>query len=205
MFNLEHAIAEWRGRMLAGGIKTPVPMEELESHLREEIDRQALTGANGMLAFEIAVQKIGAVQTLKSEFTKSKRTLMKRTIVILAALLGMAIGLGLILPALAKWVRKDVHQLLPLLLGIAMVIVAGGIIISGVRGQRKVRERKLITGFMIAAAIFFSIPLIQSFFERNVGVLDWVVCVCLAGASILFYGICIRLLWRNSRAPMCEA
>ena len=37
MFNLEQAIAEWRQQMLATGIQTPVPLEELEIHLREEI------------------------------------------------------------------------------------------------------------------------------------------------------------------------
>jgi hypothetical protein len=29
MFNVEPAIAEWRKQMLAAGIKTPVPPEEL--------------------------------------------------------------------------------------------------------------------------------------------------------------------------------
>jgi hypothetical protein len=40
MFDLEKSIAEWRTQMLAAGIKTPVPMEELEIHLREEIEQQ---------------------------------------------------------------------------------------------------------------------------------------------------------------------
>ena len=40
MFDLEQSIADWRRQMLAAGIKTPVPLEELESHLREEIERQ---------------------------------------------------------------------------------------------------------------------------------------------------------------------
>jgi len=37
MFSLEKSISEWRRQMLAAGIKTPVPLEELEIHLREEI------------------------------------------------------------------------------------------------------------------------------------------------------------------------
>ena len=37
MFGLEQAIADWRQQMLAAGIKTPVPLEELEIHLREDI------------------------------------------------------------------------------------------------------------------------------------------------------------------------
>ena len=40
MFNLEQAILEWRRRMLASDIKSPAPMDELEIHLREEIERQ---------------------------------------------------------------------------------------------------------------------------------------------------------------------
>ena len=40
MFNLETAVAEWRQELLAAGIKAPEPLEELESHLREEIDGQ---------------------------------------------------------------------------------------------------------------------------------------------------------------------
>jgi hypothetical protein len=204
MFDLERAITEWRSEMLAGGIKAPVPLEELESHLREEIDRRALAGVDGMTAFEIAVKKIGGIRTLKREFTKNKTTLMKRTIVILVALFGMALGLGLILPALAKWVREGAHPISPLLLGTAMVAVAGGIVISGVRAQRKPGERKLITGFLIAAAIFFSIPLVQSFFQRNVDATNWVFCIGLAAGAIIFYGICILLMWRNSANPLSE-
>jgi hypothetical protein len=39
MFELEQAITGWRRQMLAAGIKTPVPLEELEIHLRDEIER----------------------------------------------------------------------------------------------------------------------------------------------------------------------
>ena len=44
MFDLEQSIAEWRRQMLAAGIKTPVPLEELEIHLREEIEQQMKSG-----------------------------------------------------------------------------------------------------------------------------------------------------------------
>ncbi len=59
MFNLEKSIAEWRKQMLATGIKSPVPLEELENHLREEIQQQRKLGLNEHEAFEISVQKIG--------------------------------------------------------------------------------------------------------------------------------------------------
>ena len=57
--------------MLAAGIKSPVPLEELEGHLREEIERQVVTGLSAETAFEIAAQKFGRGATLKSEFAKA--------------------------------------------------------------------------------------------------------------------------------------
>jgi hypothetical protein len=74
MFNLETSIADWRRQMLAAGIKTPVPLEELESHLREEIERQTKAGAIEAEAFKAAVQKIGAVHALRNEFEKVEET-----------------------------------------------------------------------------------------------------------------------------------
>ena len=70
MFDLEQAIADWRQQMLAAGIKTPVPLEELEIHLREEIERQMKSGLNEQKAFPIAVERIGAGDLLKREFKK---------------------------------------------------------------------------------------------------------------------------------------
>ena len=68
MFNLEHAIADWRRQMLATGIKTPAPLEELEGHLREEIDQQMKSGLGSDRAFEIAAAKIGPPAALENEF-----------------------------------------------------------------------------------------------------------------------------------------
>ena len=70
MFNLEEKIAEWRVQMLAAGIKAPVPLEELENHLREAIERQMQSGLNAPQAFEITVKKLGQSKQLKKEFSK---------------------------------------------------------------------------------------------------------------------------------------
>ena len=70
MFDLEQSIAVWQKQMLATGIKSPVPLEELEIHLREEIERQTKTGLNEQEAFKTAVQKIGQAPALKLEFKK---------------------------------------------------------------------------------------------------------------------------------------
>jgi hypothetical protein len=72
MFNLDQAIADWRRPMLAAGIKTPVPLDELECHLREEIEQQMRSGLSAQQAFEVAARGIGGANVLKAEFVKIK-------------------------------------------------------------------------------------------------------------------------------------
>jgi len=74
MFDLKQSIADWRGQMLAAGIKAPVPLEELESHLHEEIGRLVKSGLDEQRAFSTAVQKIGPVQAIRNEFEKVEET-----------------------------------------------------------------------------------------------------------------------------------
>ena len=73
MFNLDTAITEWRRQMLEAGIKTPVPLEELEIHLREEIERQLKSGLSEQEIFDSAVQKIGPAHTIQYEFEKVEK------------------------------------------------------------------------------------------------------------------------------------
>jgi hypothetical protein len=70
MFDLEKSIADWRKQMLAAGIKTPVPLEELEIHLREEIERQVKSRISAQEAFADTVQQIGKADMMKNEFEK---------------------------------------------------------------------------------------------------------------------------------------
>ena len=74
MSDFEQSIANWRQQMLAAGIKTPVPLEELEIHLREEIERQTESGLSEMEAFKASVQKIGPAQAVQNEFRKVEAT-----------------------------------------------------------------------------------------------------------------------------------
>ena len=71
MFDLEQSIADWRRQMHSAGIKTPVPLEELEIHLREEIERQLKSGLSRPEAFQFSVEKIGRGKALKAEFEKA--------------------------------------------------------------------------------------------------------------------------------------
>lgn len=70
MFDLKQSITDWRRQMIAGGIKNPVPLDELESHLRDEIERQTESGRSESEAFNCAVQKLGSAFTVQNEFEK---------------------------------------------------------------------------------------------------------------------------------------
>jgi hypothetical protein len=72
MPDLEEKIAEWRKRMAAGGINTPAVLDELESHLREEIRAQLSGGASETQAFQSAVVRIGNPGSIRKEFNKIK-------------------------------------------------------------------------------------------------------------------------------------
>lgn len=98
MFNLEQAISEWRQQMLAAGVKTPVPLEERESHLREDIEQQIKSGLDVQKAFEISVQRIGQPKILDGEFKKSERTFMKRTAKIGTGVISILVGMALMIP-----------------------------------------------------------------------------------------------------------
>jgi len=70
MFDVERAIAEWRQRMSADGVKTEEILNELESHLRDDIEEQTRAGMTPQRAFETAVERMGRGQALKREFEK---------------------------------------------------------------------------------------------------------------------------------------
>ena len=71
MLDLEQAIGEWRKQMIAGGVQTPVPLEELESHLRDEIAQLTRSGSDASGAFQQAIEKIGSARALNHEFSKN--------------------------------------------------------------------------------------------------------------------------------------
>lgn len=56
--------------MLAAGIKSPVRLEELESHLREEIGWHMKSGMNDRQAFESGSETIGRPEQISKEFNK---------------------------------------------------------------------------------------------------------------------------------------
>lgn len=73
MFNLDSAISNWRRKMRADGLKAPRVLDELESHLREDIQNQLRSGVAVERAFALAVSRVGAADQLKVEFAKIRR------------------------------------------------------------------------------------------------------------------------------------
>ena len=77
MFNLEGTVSRWRRQMVAAGIKPAEALNELESHLRDEIEHEMRLGASGEQAFQIATQRLGNVAAIKQEFQKIYRTTLR--------------------------------------------------------------------------------------------------------------------------------
>jgi len=70
MFDLDRAIAQWRQQMRTAGIKSSRALEELDAHLREEVQREMQSGVDAPAAFAIAVERMGEARALKAEFAK---------------------------------------------------------------------------------------------------------------------------------------
>ena len=64
--------------MLAVGIKSPAPLEELESHLRDDVEQQVLSGLCEQTAFETTVRDFGHAEILKTEFARARETAFDR-------------------------------------------------------------------------------------------------------------------------------
>jgi hypothetical protein len=108
MFDLERAIADWRRQMVAGGLKRAEALDELESHLREDIQQQIQSGLATQAAFESAVERIGGARSLKTEFAKIGHTRLG----FLSKLKGFLMGSGSVaLPPLSAFTSNAQQSL----------------------------------------------------------------------------------------------
>ncbi len=140
MFNLEKSIADWRKQMLVAGIKTPVRLEELEIHLREDIAQQMQSGLSAQRAFGEAIHQIGPPNAIKSEFQKTNALTVerKRTLAIAAGVLIVLVGF--IIQRAAVVQSRDVGKMTSLgveLFGLGLILVFAGGGISFLASRRK--------------------------------------------------------------------
>ncbi len=198
MFDLEQSIAGWRKHMLAAGIQSPVPLEELETHLRDEIERQMKSGLNEQAAFETSTGRIGQPEILKTEFKKNEGTSMKKL-----GIIAVSIGAVIILRILtehpdAAHLRENEQR--------AWLIAGGAIVFFGLSSaffyfesgdSRNVRLWKMIGVSYSTFAVWFSaLPVILFLtvpkFSAAVGV---------TGRVLVFTALAVSLLsvfgWRK--------
>src|SRR5271170_171984 len=71
MFDLEKQIASWREQFSLAMPNQPEAMDELESHLRDEIDQLIRAGRSPEQAWQIATTKLGDAKTMAEEFAKT--------------------------------------------------------------------------------------------------------------------------------------
>jgi hypothetical protein len=95
MFNLEKEITTWRQQMLAAGITAEL-LDELESHLRDEMDVRVNSGKSVEEAFMLAVQSMGQPSALQVEFAKNLRApgFLPRLKAAIARLLGFPVPIS---------------------------------------------------------------------------------------------------------------
>jgi hypothetical protein len=87
MRDLDQLIAAWRRELSAGGIKSPQALDELESHLREDVQRRVKAGATTEQAFESAVRRLGSIDALNVEFRKGSGKLLERFMIAICTIL----------------------------------------------------------------------------------------------------------------------
>jgi len=110
MFNLNQSIAEWRREMLAANVTNPSVLDELESHLRDEIEEQMRLGAGPEEAFKISVARIGRPAELRDEFARAGRRKplwLRRLKAIVLGFLGLPVRCPIPLTAGAREILEE--------------------------------------------------------------------------------------------------
>ena len=138
MHEVDQAVVEWRRQMTHAGIMTPEILDELESHLREDVEREMASGVDASQAIRAAIQRLGAPGLLRVEFGKTERNTMKRVFSIGAGIVGVLVGMGFVMPAVALYHREGVlagADIALLLLGSALTL--GGLAMAVSRIRRR--------------------------------------------------------------------
>src|SRR5688500_12537125 len=74
MHNLEKSIAEWRKTMMAAPAVNHETLDELENHLRENVEQLVRSGITEREAFLSAVKQLGGAPAIASEFRKLEQS-----------------------------------------------------------------------------------------------------------------------------------
>jgi hypothetical protein len=136
MRDLEKQIADWRKSMAKATGHRPEALDELELHLRDEIDRLRRAGAADTDAFQTAVSSIGSPSALGAEFGKlalARRAKWKPVTIAQVLCLGLAVLAAVVLTARIGDGRMTVllaSHVLVVTVGYATMFIMGGVGIS---------------------------------------------------------------------------
>ncbi len=128
MPDLEEKISEWRKRMAAGGVRTAAVLDELESHLREEVQARQKAGDSEAVAFQTATARIGSVGSLQTEFSKIRGGIS------LPVLIGAGIWFGAVILTLVFHSGRLVAGTMGLLLFTHILTIIGGYVAALLAG-----------------------------------------------------------------------
>jgi hypothetical protein len=70
MSNLDEQIDAWRQGLLGRDVVASVELDELEDHLRQEMERLSKLGLSDHEAFLVATQRLGNTEALSTEYSK---------------------------------------------------------------------------------------------------------------------------------------
>src|SRR5688572_22264643 len=94
MADFEDRIASWRRELSSAMEDRPEVADELEDHLRQELETLTRAGKSPADAWDAAVARLGDPRRLAREFTKSARSGWMPTRVAMGVLVGCAVAVG---------------------------------------------------------------------------------------------------------------
>lgn len=190
MFDLAHAIADWRRNLNDAGVNAPAVLDELESHLRDDMDAQLRSGLAPLDAFNVAARRVGDARILKHEFASSVTAAdrLKSFLFTLAGIpnqtLATTMNTSRIEPAWATYVKATTF-LIP-----AIVLATLSAIFVVPKLQQICRD----TGMPAATATFWN--LVYSSIQMMLTLSNYG--VALAGATVM---LLLLLEWRFAQWP----
>ncbi len=127
MFELEKAIAHWRQQLAARVLSLEI-LDELESHLRDDVRAQVESGLDAQTAFQSAVQRIGEPVALEAEFAKIPKE-RSPNLARVAAKVATFFAAFVMASGLLLWVVSD-FRWQPLDYGLLPAIAGAGLLLT---------------------------------------------------------------------------
>lgn len=105
MFQLESALKDWRTRMVQHGTVASADVDELESHLRDDMEQLVEQGLSEAEAFLVAAHRLGTPSELAAEYGKVNTALVwtRRVFWMLTGFMAVSLLLAVVSTA-GQWV-----------------------------------------------------------------------------------------------------